>query len=276
MRKLAVAATLAALLVLLLLGVRAFALHALEHSTLHTHRQGSRTPAAAGLAYEAMQIKSGPRTLRAFFVSAQDPRAPALLVFHGNGESISGWVPALKLLHDGGLTAMVFDYSGFGDSDGPASVENFAADGVAAWQAFRARLPPGTRACAYGLSLGSAVLLSQAAELQPPPDCVAVSGSFPSVRAAMARSHRVPAWASWLLPDLLDGERGAARLRAPLLVEHGTDDQVFPVEFARRIQAARPGAELVIVPGMRHADPVAHPSDREWAPIVRFVAAAPR
>jgi len=276
MRKLAVAAALAAVLALLLLGVRAFALHSLEHHTLRAHRQGSRTPAAAGLAYEALQIKSGPRTLHAFFVPAQDLRAPALLVFHGNGESISGWVAALKVLHDGGLTAMVFDYSGFGDSDGPATVENLVSDGPAAWQAFRSRLAPGTRACAYGLSLGSAVLLSQASDLQPPPDCVAVSGSFPSARAALVRSHRVPAWAAWLLPDVLDGERGASRLRAPLLIEHGADDQTFPVEFARRLQAARPDAELVIVPGMKHADPVTHPSEREWAPIVRFVSAAPR
>src|SRR3989442_6058215 len=103
MRKLAVTAAAAAVLVLLLLGVRAFGLHALEHTALQTHRQGSRTPAAAGLAYEAVQIKSGPRALHAFFVPAQDPRAPALLVFHGNGESISGLVPALKVLHDARL-----------------------------------------------------------------------------------------------------------------------------------------------------------------------------
>lgn len=246
----------------------------LERGMIKLHGPGSRTPAARGLAYEELKIPSGDRVLRAFYVPADDPLAPALLIFHGNGEAISSWVEALKLLHDAGVTAMVFDYSGFGASTGAPTLAHFREDGFAAWRAFRTRLPAATRACAYGLSLGSGVLLDLASELAPAPDCVATSGAFTSARDAAALFKRVPRWAAPLLPDVLDNVEGAARLQAPLLVEHGDRDELFPVAYAERIAAAHPGAELLIVPGMKHGDPVAHPGEAAWKGVVAFVKAA--
>jgi len=254
----------------LLLAARHLAVRGME-ALIQVHPQGSRTPAALGLRYDSLEVKSGPRTLRAYFVPAADPGAPALLVYHGNGESISSWVPALRVLHDGGISAMVFDYSGFGRSDGAATLDNLLADGVAAWESFRSRLPAEARACAYGLSLGTAIVVADAPRLSPPPDCVALSGAFTSARDVAVRFGRVPRWAAWILPDVLDTERGAALVPSPLLVEHGDEDEMFPVEMARRIAATKPGARLAIVPGMRHADPVARPTEREWRPVIDFV-----
>src|SRR4051794_31740335 len=91
----------------LIFGVREVVRHGLA-SHLKVHPQGPRTPATVGLKFEAVTFESRGNKLNAFFVPAE---GPALLIFHGNGESISGWVPALKLLHDGGVAAMVFDYS---------------------------------------------------------------------------------------------------------------------------------------------------------------------
>src|SRR5262249_62350558 len=79
---------------------------------------------------------------------------PALLIFHGNGEAISGWVDALALLHQANIAAMVFDYSGFGNSPGEPTVANFHADALAAWHTFRVRVPAGGRARADGPSPG--------------------------------------------------------------------------------------------------------------------------
>lgn len=271
MRRIAALVAAAALVVAAgLLAARQIAARRVE-AHFRVHPQGSRTPATLGLRYDAVDVKSGPRTLRAFFVPADDARAPALLVYHGNGESISGWVPALRLLHDGGVAAMVFDYSGFGNSDGPATIENLLADGVAAWNAFHQRLPQGTRACAYGLSLGTAIVVSDAPRLSPAPDCIALSGAFTSIREVAVRSGGAPAWISWAFPDALDTERRVALVASPLLVEHGEEDEVFPVEMARRIAARKPGSRLAIVPGMHHGDPVVRPTDREWRPVIDFV-----
>ena len=263
----------AALLVAAVLISRPFAIARFERGMLKPHGPGSRTPAARGLSFEELRIPSGDRVLRAFYVPAEGMAPPALLIFHGNGEAISGWVDALKLLHDDGVTAMVFDYSGFGASSGTPTLAHFHEDAIAAWHTFRTRLPVGTRACAYGLSLGTGVLLEAARDLVPPPDCVAISGAFTSARDAAVDLHRLPRWAAPFFPDLLDNVGNAARLQAPLLVEHGERDELFPVTSARRIAAASPGARLAIIPGMKHADPVVHPGEAAWGPVVEHVKA---
>src|SRR4051812_27652578 len=267
-----VRAGIAALLVVAaVVGARAYATRKLETGMLRTHNpQGARTPGARGLVYEEIPIHSGDRVLRSYYVPAD---GPGLLIFHGNGEAISGWVDALKILHDAGIAGMVFDYSGFGNSTGEARLSNFREDGQAAWHAFRQRLPGGSRACVYGLSLGTGVLLEVTADLAPAPDCTVLSGAFLSARAIAVRGGRVKEWQSWLLPDVLDSLENVERVRGPLLIEHGSADEMFPPEWAKKLGAAHPGAQVEIVQGMRHADPVAHPSPVAWDPVIRFVKA---
>src|SRR3954462_1759949 len=131
MRKIAALLTLVALA---FLGARLYLLRRLEHRLIKTHRQGPRTPQARGFAYESIDVHSGDRTLRSFYVPAD---GPGLLIFHGNGEGISGGLDAIRSLHEGGGAAMVFDYSGFGGSGGEPTLAHFHEDGIAAWRAFR-------------------------------------------------------------------------------------------------------------------------------------------
>lgn len=257
-----------ALIAAAVFGARYLIVQRLEEHLIKVHGKGSRTPQSRGLVYDSIPISSGDHKLESFYVPAD---GPGLLIFHGNGEAISGWVDALKILNDAGIAAMVFDYSGFGGSGGAPTLANFHEDGLAAWRAFRLRLPGATRACVYGLSLGSGVLLDVVPELSPPPDCVALAGAFLSVRAAAVQLGHVEKWQSYLIPDLLDNLENVARVRGPLLVEQGSLDELFPATWAAKLAAAHPGAELAIVHGMHHADPVAHPSEASWGPVIRFV-----
>jgi len=255
------------------IGARLYATRTLERRMISVHKQGPRTPATRGMVFEEPPVDSEGRALHAFYVPAD---GPALLIFHGNGESISGWVDALALLHKANIAAMVFDYSGFGNSPGEPTLANFHADALAAWHTFRVRVPAGTRACALGFSLGSGVLLDAAAELEPKPDCIAVAGAFLSVRKAAVQRGALPALAQWILPDALDSLENVEHVRQPLLVEHGALDEMFPPSWAAQLAKAHPGgAQVVIVPGMHHPDLVAHPSDAAWNPVIDFVRGTP-
>ena len=269
---------------LLLLAAGLFGAHRYAYERVHAPHfnlrpQGSKTPGTFGLAFEDVTFDSGGRALKAFFV-APPPGGPALLIFHGNGESISSWTPVQKLLFDHGVGSMVFDYSGFGRSQGPPRVENLVADGGAAWGAFKGRLAPGTRACAYGLSLGSGVLLEVAPHLAPAPDCLAVYGAYTSLMGAAVRTRQMPRLLAQLLgpvlPDALESVHNIARAPAPLLVEHGEQDEMFPPEDARTLFAAAPaGTRLVLLPGHNHGQPVVKPDEAAWVPIVALVRGVP-
>jgi fermentation-respiration switch protein FrsA (DUF1100 family) len=258
-------AILAALVVVLLVAGRFVLVDQLGKRLIVTRPQGPQTPSVP---FEALTFQSGGRTLHAFWVPAD---GPGLLIFHGNAEAISSWSAALNLLHERGIAAMVFDYSGYGASQGEPSVPHFHEDGIAAWRLFREKLPPGRRACAYGLSLGSAVLFDVAPEIKP--DCVAVSGAFLSVREVAVIKKVVPRWFVPALPDLLDSLENITRYDGPVLLEAGTEDRLFPPAWAGILAAAHPGAKAILIPGMGHGDPQSHPTAAAWDPVIEFVSA---
>ena len=258
----------------LFFAARAFACHKLQ-TGIHGRPQSTKTPQQYGAPYEELTFSSEGRALKAFYVAPPAPKNAgekpvALLIFHGNDESIASWSPVLGYLYAHGLGSMVFDYSGFSHSEGTATVDHARADGIAAWNTFKAKLPAGTRACGYGLSLGTGVLLEDAAKVQPAPDCLVVYGAYTSLLSAGVRTHALPAWTKPLLPDALESEKNAAHLPAPLLVVHGDRDEKFPVEDGRAVADAA-HARLVVLPGFTHAQPLIKPDDAGWSDIVAFV-----
>src|ERR1700730_5749753 len=130
-------------------------LHHFEPQFLNTGPNGGKTPQTVGLAYERLSIPSGPRQLDGYLVRAQSPgeKPMAILIFHGVRETISDWVTTQRVLHDHGVSSMVFDYSGHGSSSKPGTFQNLNEDCVAAYSFFAARFPRGTRLCILGHSM---------------------------------------------------------------------------------------------------------------------------
>jgi len=276
MGRLVAAAVAAALLVVLLAAAGPSLLLAwIERDAFVTPPPGTLTPDALGAPSRQLSFASGDRTLRASFVPVADPRAPALLVFHGNDEELSRWAAVQQRLHTAGIASFVFDYSGYGASSGRPGVARLRQDGLAAYQRFVALTPQAARRVALGFSLGSAVLLDVAGALRPAPDGIVVGAGFASAREMAVATGVVPGWAAWALPDVWNGE---ARLREPgkalpLLIVHGTRDEVVPVEHAFRLcEAARGPRRLVLLDGLSHDAPLLlREAEAFWQPVIGFV-----
>jgi fermentation-respiration switch protein FrsA (DUF1100 family) len=148
------------------------------------------------------------------------------------------------------MALLAIDYRGYGESEGAATEAGLYQDGEAGW-AFLADLPDvdPNRIAVYGRSLGGAVAIHLG--LHRPVRAVVLDSPF-SNAADMARHHY------WFLPPglvrlKLDNVTGAGRLRVPLLVVHGTDDRVAPVEMGRAVATAGRG-RLIELPGAGHND----------------------
>lgn len=271
----------AALFALAVLGLRGVLYQRTQHSGFTVVANGTERPSDLRIGYQTFWIASGERRLQAWWVPADSagPDSGAVLIFHGNGESISRWVKALALLHRHRLACMVFDYSGYGSSTGTPSVDRLLEDGAAALAEFDRRASRSPRRCLVGLSLGTGVAMGvvpggdhAGAAL----DGVALLEPFASGRAAAVYLKLLPAWLAPLMPDAFDNVAGARRLGIPLLIVHSRDDERFPVAQAELIRAAARGpARLVIVRGYRHAAAYQDPSEDYWAPVVRFVQRGP-
>ena len=75
---------------------------AFEKNTLNPGEMSQATPADVGLAFERVAITSHDRRLDGFLVraAASCQAAPALLIFHGRGDTLADWIAVQKFLHD--------------------------------------------------------------------------------------------------------------------------------------------------------------------------------
>ncbi len=180
-----------------------------------------------------------------------DSTAPGLLWFYGNMETIEGIAPVLRDFRPPGIGTLVLDYRGYGASEGEPTEAGVYLDAEAAWNFLVSR--PGidsTRIAAYGRSIGSAVALYLATER--PVKAVVLDSPFTSGRD-MANEHY-----SFLPTSLvrlsLDNIGRAGRLQVPLLVFHGTEDWIAPIEMARSVAEAGHAEEMIEIEGAGHND----------------------
>jgi len=92
------------------------------------------TPADAGLAYEDVYLANGlGTTIHAWWLPHERPRF-TLLFSHGNGGNLSHRLESLRIFHDLGLSVLIYDYSGYGRSQGTPGEKATRADARAAWE----------------------------------------------------------------------------------------------------------------------------------------------
>jgi fermentation-respiration switch protein FrsA (DUF1100 family) len=94
-----------------------------------------------------------------FFPADKDsPRKPmAVLVCHGNGGNIGYRLELCRALLDTGVSVLMFDYRGYGRSEGRPGEEGTYHDAQAAYEWLRSHGFSGKDIVAYGESLGGGV-----------------------------------------------------------------------------------------------------------------------
>lgn len=177
-----------------------------------------------------------------------------ILWFHGNGGNISHRLDNIRLRHDLlGANLFIFDYRGYGQSEGTASEEGTYRDGDAAIQYLhsRADVDP-TRVVFLGESLGSAV----AVEMATTRACAALILESPFLSIAEMAKVSFPFLPiGSLLQTKYDTLSKIGRVSAPLLIIHGEDDEIVPFRHGRRLfEAAGEPKEFYAIKQARHND----------------------
>lgn len=212
------------------------------------------TPQDIGLAFDDVFFTTGDGVrLNGWFVPYAGAQR-SLVWFHGNAGNISHRLDNIRLLHDRvKINVFIFDYRGYGRSEGRVSEEGTYKDGEAALQYLRSRRNiDSKRIVFFGRSLGAAV----AAELAARQECLALilETPFSSIRE-MARVAFPFLPVANLLRTRYDVEEKVARTKAPLLVMHGDRDEVVPFAQGKKVfEAAPPPKEFYVIRGARHND----------------------
>jgi fermentation-respiration switch protein FrsA (DUF1100 family) len=212
------------------------------------------TPAAVGLEHDDVefQAEDGVRIHGWWIRSPGRPAIAHVLLAHGNAGNIGDRVLHAKLLSDAGLDVFLFDYRGYGKSEGRPDEEGTYRDTRAARAALLRQ--PGVdpaRIVYLGESIGGALAVALA--IEAPPLGLVMQSAFTSVRD-MGRLH-YPFVPPALVPDAYPNLRRIARLQSPLLVIHGARDEIVPVAHGRALFEGAPEPKRIeIVRGAGHND----------------------
>jgi len=200
-----------------------------------------------------------------YFRTASRKNPKGLLVFfHGNAENISPHFAHLYWILEEGYDFFIFDYQGYGRSQGKPSPRKTVEDGTAAlcWSFLK---EPTVPLIVFGQSLGGAVALRTVSEVRGkiPISYLVVDSTFLSYKA-VARDILSRHWLTWIFQPLATltlsdryapGNRVAEISPIPLLVIHGDQDRTVSLRLGEKIfEKAGEPKEFLKIPGGRHID----------------------
>ena len=211
-------------------------------------RQIIITPDRMGLSYETVSFETtdGVR-LAGWFVSAEPSRG-VILFCHGNAGNISDRIESIQVFHRLGLTTFIFDYRGYGTSEGKPTERGTYLDAEAAWRYLvQERHVPPTDIIFFGRSLGGAIVAWLAQE--HPPKALIVESTFTSIPDIGADVY------PYLPVRLLcrfnySAVKYVRNVNCPILIVHSRDDEIIPFEHGRRLfEAANEPKEFLEITG---------------------------
>jgi fermentation-respiration switch protein FrsA (DUF1100 family) len=194
------------------------------------------TPADAGLAYEQIELTTADGLhLAAWFVPGPTKARGVILFCHGNAGTIASRITTLELLQGLGFATLIFDYRGYGDSEGRPSEQGTYRDAEAAWQYLRGQGYAGDEIIIMGRSLGAAVAAQLASRHSP--GAVVLESTFTSVPDVAAELY--PLFPVRFISRFhYNTLSRMPAIHAPLLIVHSRDDEIIPYSHGRRLFAA--------------------------------------
>lgn len=235
------------------------------------------TPQRLNYLYEDVYFKSlDGMKLNGWFIPGRGPIRGTIILYHGNAENISNHYGAVYWLPDEGYNVFLFDYRGYGKSEGTPSREGIQEDGISALEYIRSRgdvikYP----IIVYGQSLGGAIAVSSVVtQKQDGIGAVILESTFTGYRD-ITREKLGSLWLTWPLQwplsFLISNEYSpieviGALSPIPLLIVHGDADEVILKHHSEALfKAAREPKTLWIIPGGRHIDAFSpsHPDNRK-------------
>lgn len=236
---------------------------------------------------DVLPAGEGVPALPLWIVEGDDPQGPTVVCVHGWGDSRVGALLRAPAILPHARRVIMFDLPAHGEAPGRCSLGRLEARALRRVLAHaQAHTGDGTTpgpsppwaTVLFGWSLGAGVCIEVAAGSQGQVTIAGVIAEAPYRRRLtparnVLRLRRLPhrltlrpallgalAWL-WVRDGLgprehrgFDRARDAARLGCPLLVIHGTDDMVCPIEDGQALAAAAPRGRLVAVAGAGHND----------------------
>lgn len=253
----------------------------------HPSDENYGTPRDVGLEYEDVTFETADGLkLSGWYLPAKGDARGTVIHFHGNAANISNHVFASYWLVYKGFNLFVFDYRGYGKSEGRVTRAGTIRDGHAALDYILSRADTDPeRVFAFGQSLGGAVATVVAAERNEF-RAVVLDSTFSSYRGIASRHLRKTFRFRWLadaiawaaLSDDYNPIDYVARISPrPLMVIASAEDRICFAELGRELfDAADEPKTWILLERGRHLESVSDNVDGVQQRIVEFLNDSPK
>lgn len=182
--------------------------------------------------FEAVAIETADGERLAAFFHPPEPGEAAIIVFHGNADLAVWQLGRGRALAAAGFGVLLAEYRGYGASSGSPSETGLLEDARVSHRFVRSRHEGPIGVIGHSLGSGPASALAEAGDVA----ALLLEAPFVSV-LDLAREQFPFLPVTWLLRHPFRNDQRLAKIKAPVLIVHGTRDRVVPFEHGRRLAA---------------------------------------
>jgi fermentation-respiration switch protein FrsA (DUF1100 family) len=195
--------------------------------------------------------------LYGYWIRSKERNNPVTILYcHGNKHHIDEYWDRVMLLHETGANIFIFDYRGFGKSEGKSSETGLYADGRAALSYIKnVKGVMDDELCIYGYSLGNVVSIYLASKITDPL-CLIAEAPFAAANSLLQGSTLLDIPEGWLTGGRFNNIDMVKGVHTRFLLMHGTNDDFIRYEDNGRLvyNAAPQPKELILVEGAHHTN----------------------
>ncbi len=191
------------------------------------------TPDNHGMEYENLYFHTDDeKRLHGWYIPVEDARG-SILFFHGNAGNISGRIESIRQFHSLGLNVMIFDYRGYGKSEGSPSEAGTYHDAAAAWRYMtEVRDENPDKIILFGRSLGGGVAAWLASEVDA--GALVLESTFTSAVDLAADLYPfIPV--RWLMHIRYPVSDYLNEITMPVMIAHSPDDDIVPYRHGQAL-----------------------------------------
>lgn len=203
-------------------------------------RNSVMTPDEFGIKFEEVSLRVSEQDSIHGWYFPVDSSAPTILFCYGNAGNKSRRMISIQFFIEQGLNLVIFDYRGYGQSDGKPGETNCYDDveRVYRWLVDEKKISP-KKIIIFGRSLGGAIAIELATRVE----CAGliVESSFTSI-PDMSRLMFPYMFTDQLTKNKFDSIKKIKSVECPLLVTHSVEDDLIPFSMGRKLfeQGAEP------------------------------------
>jgi len=212
-----------------------FVRHLENTSIFYPQRLLTATPHNLGLPFEDVTITTQDHVkLHGWLIKTPSARS-TLVFFHGNAGNIGDRLEKIDLFHRIGLSVLIIDYRGYGNSEGVPTEQGIYDDATATYDYLLRRDDmQGQNIISYGASLGGVVAIDLA--IKRAVSCVIVDSTFSSAVDMAKRIY--PFIPSFLIKSKMNSIDKIKNISVPILFIHSIEDQTVPFALGKKLYEA--------------------------------------